>query len=147
MTDDFKNIKQALSKLPAVLQQRVVAGATRAAAKTIAEDAKSRVPVDTGNLKMSIKVRKAKKKERKEGVETYYAVPVTKYFNRSATLRIKMKKERVVHYAQMVEFGTSKMAARPFLRPAYEAGAQKSMDAFKKYALERTDKEIAKLNK
>jgi len=35
-----------------------------------------------------------------------------------------------VYYWRFVEFGTAKMAARPFLRPAFEAQKQNALEVF-----------------
>lgn len=46
-------------------------------------------------------------------------------------------------YARFVEFGTSKMAARPFMRPAFEKSASAAIDAVKaglEKAIERAAK-------
>lgn len=40
--------------------------------------------------------------------------------NQKATYHVSWNKKQA-YYGHFVEFGTSKMAARPFLRPAYEA--------------------------
>ena len=47
-------------------------------------------------------------------------------------------------YAHMVEFGTSKQAPQPFMRPAFEAQGNQSIDAAKDYLAKRIDKEIQK---
>jgi len=149
MTDDFARLKEFLKKLPADIQQQVVKGATRSAANVIAKDARARVPVDTGLLKKSIAVRRAKKNNQKEGHEIYYVVPLTKVkFTAKAKINgqnAKLKATRYNFHAHLVEFGTSKMKAQPFLRPAYEASAESSVEAFKKYANERVEKEAKKL--
>ena len=48
-------------------------------------------------------------------------------------------------YARFVEFGTVKMAARPFLRPAFEAKKGEAVDAIKVYLERRIPAEVAKL--
>lgn len=65
-----------------------------AAAEVIAEKARDLVPVDTGFLKSSIKVRN---------------------FAHSSQVEARAK------YAGYVEFGTWKMKAQPYLRPALRA--------------------------
>ncbi len=151
MTDEFAQVKRALEKLPGVIQQRVVVGATRVAAKVIADEAKQNVPVDTGLLKKSIGVAKAKKADTKEGHIKFYVVPKSKV---SGTAKVsvngvtgKLKYKTNAYYAHMVEFGTSKMAARPFLRPAFDNSADKSVKAFQDYAHKRVEKEVAKLGR
>ena len=48
-------------------------------------------------------------------------------------------------YARFVEFGTVKMAARPFMRPAFEAKKGEAVDAIKAYLERRIPEEVAKL--
>jgi len=149
MTDEFLQVQKALEKLPGVLQQKVVVGATRAAAKVIANEAKENVPVRSGLLKKSIGVAKAKKADTKEGHVLFCVVPKSKIsFSAKVTVNGqsgKLKGKVNAYYAHMVEFGTVNMAAQPFLRPAFENAGNKSVDAFQAYALKRVDKEIAKL--
>jgi len=149
ITDEFKAVQDALKKLPAHLQQKVVVGATRASATVIAKEAKTIVPVRTGLLKKSISVRMVPKRKSKSGHVQFYVVPLTK-MKFTANIKVggqkaKLKGNRTVFYAHMVEFGTEKMSAQPFMRPAYENSADSSVRAFQAYALKRTDKEIAKL--
>ena len=145
MTDEFLQVKKALDKLPGVLQQRVVVGATRAAAKVIADEAKQNVPVRTGLLKKSIGVAKAKKKDTEPGHVKFYVVPKSKIAFTKKVNGGKLKVKTYAWYAHFVEFGTAKMAARPFLRPAFENSAVKSVKAFQEYAVKRVDREVRKL--
>ncbi|MFT7880710.1 MAG: HK97-gp10 family putative phage morphogenesis protein [Sulfurimonas sp.] len=149
MTDEFLQVKKALEKLPGALQEKVVVGATRAAAKAVADEAKERVPVRTGLLKKSIGVAKAKKRDTELGHVKFYVVPKSKIAftakGKVDGMGVKVKTKTHAYYAHMVEFGTKNMAARPFLRPAFEDSADKSVDAFQEYALKRVEKEVRKL--
>ena len=78
--------------------------ALRNAAEPVLEDAKANVPVRTGKLKKGLKITNVKKKE---GVK-YILVGVDRGDNSE------------IFYSKFIEFGTSKMSARPFLQPAYE---------------------------
>jgi HK97 gp10 family phage protein len=83
------------------------------AAEVVADAARQRVPVLTGTLKDTIRVTRLTGDPRRN-IRIY------------AGSRIKggsMKKgaERGAFYAHMVEYGTVKMRARPFLRPALNA--------------------------
>lgn len=71
-------------------------------AKQMEMDAKSNCPTKTGRLKESIKA------------------DITKT-GKKATLRLYS----TVDYAPYVEYGTSKMAARPFLKPAFNQNKNK----------------------
>ncbi|MDD5359489.1 MAG: HK97 gp10 family phage protein [Sulfurovaceae bacterium] len=151
MTDGFAEVKKALSQLPTHLQEKVMVGATRAAAQVIATEAKHNAPEDTGLLKKSIGVARAKRKDTKPGHIKFYVVPKSKVQG-TAKVSVNGQKGKIrykIHswYAHFDEFGTSKMAAKPFLRPAFENSASSSVEAFQKYALKRVDIEIAKLRK
>jgi len=50
-------------------------------------------------------------------------------------------------YAQWVEFGTKRMKARPFFRPAYDAKKDEVQERFEKDAVKTFEKEIARLTK
>lgn len=151
MTESFEKVTKALKALPTAIQEKVVAGATRAGAVVVKKEAKRLAPVDTGTLRMSIDVAKAKKKDTKENHVKFYVVPKSKITKKikamadgkSSVLRINAS----IHYPFMVEYGTSKMKAQPFLRPAVDNTKEEVVKAFQKYALARTDKEIAKLKK
>lgn len=82
-------------ELSAQLQARAEQIVTKAAFDVEAE-AKTVVPVDTGNLKNSIQTAK---------VEPLKAIVHT----------------GTVEYAEYVEYGTSRMAAQPYMTPAAEA--------------------------
>ena len=155
ITDGFKAVQDALEALPAKLQQKVVVGATRAAASVIAKEAKENVPVRTGLLKKSISVRMVPKRKSKAGHVQFYVVPLSK-MKFTANIMVgstkgKLRVSRTAYYAHLVElgtkteFGTVKTPAQPFLRPAFENSAESSVKAFQEYALKRTDKEIAKM--
>ena len=49
ITNEFLQVQKALEKLPTVIAQKVVVGATRAAAKVIADEAKQNVRQVSGN--------------------------------------------------------------------------------------------------
>ncbi len=74
------------------------------AAEVVAADARRRVPVLSGKLKDTIRVTRLKGDPRRN-IRIY------------AGNRIKGG----AFYAHMVEYGTAKMKARPFLRPALNA--------------------------
>jgi HK97 gp10 family phage protein len=76
--------------------------------EVVAEDARRRVPVASGKLKDTIRVRRLKGDPRRN-VRIY------------AGNRIKDG----AFYAHMIEYGTVKMRAKPFLRPALNASKSK----------------------
>jgi HK97 gp10 family phage protein len=51
---------------------------------------------------------------------------------------------RSLWYWKFVEFGTEKMAARPFIRPAFEAMKMDALERMRQYAAARIEKEAGK---
>jgi HK97 gp10 family phage protein len=80
--------------------------AVRAGAKPVLDEARRRVAVDTGALKKSLRIVSAKPRGSTVGAQVRSLAP----------------------HAHLVEFGTVKMAAQPFLRPALDARAQEALD-------------------
>lgn len=74
--------------------------------KDILDTARQLVPVDTGALKQS------------GGVNVQSSTVIEVGFGSPGTFRTGPKREPEV-YAPYVEYGTSKMAAQPFLTPAF----------------------------
>lgn len=148
-TDEFKKVQKVLTKLPAVLQYKVVVGATRAAAVVISKEAKSIVDVDTGLLQKSIGVAKAKKKDQPKDAVRFYILPKTNvrltqtHIVGDKTYKIKAKGKSF--HGHFKEFGTKNMDASPFLYPAAQRSDTKAVKAFQDYAILRTEKEVRKL--
>lgn len=149
---DNKKLLKALEQFPSNVQKNIMVGATRAGANIIKNEAKANVPVDTGNLRKSIKILKRKAKVK---TEVRFSVSPMRESNLnfrglsrgSYSHKIKELKgfrKAGGYYAHMVEFGTSSMAATPFMRPAFESQTDESLTATKKYIMERIPKEVAK---
>lgn len=85
------------------------------AAKVIAEEAKRLAPVRTGNLRDSIQAIQ-------EGFDVYVVAEAT--------------------YAKFVEFGTKRMAARPFIRKALEATGDKALTALGRVLQDALDSKL-----
>jgi len=90
-------LRSRIPSIAAQLQARVD-GALRAGAEAIEQQAKQRVPVASGDLRDAIHVEREAMGE--------YAV---------------VAGDDNVFYGHMVEFGTARVPARPFLVPAAEA--------------------------
>lgn len=127
-----KELLKALEQFPTNVQRNVLTGAIRAGAKPLVASVKANVPKKTGNLKKSIGIIKRKSKDKSK-------------VRFSVTARKGGKNDGF--YAHLLEFGTSKMAAIPMFRPAYESQGRESIEAAKDYLAKRIDKEIAKAKK
>lgn len=95
--------------------ERVLEGAVRQAARVVATEARGRAPVDTGTLRRSITAAKLESLAVAGSMFVDYGVGV----ERNKTFR-----NADGYYARFLEFGTKKMSARPWLRPALDARAQ-----------------------
>lgn len=89
---------------------KVLKKALRAAAKPVKKEAQARVAVDEGELKKAI----------------FTSVTVTNKWG--ATARVGYKKH--AFWGLFIEKGTSKMPARPFLRPALDTKGKEAVDIF-----------------
>ena len=83
--------------------------ALREVARKVVQDAKALCPVDTGSLRRSIR---AEEYPPQVNVYRIHVVAGGKIIN--------PKTRRPVDYAAYPEYGTSRMAPRPYLRPALE---------------------------
>lgn len=112
MSVEIKGLEELIKKLndlPDKLEKKVIRAAVRQGANIIKDKAKRYVPVDKGDLRDSIKVSGARAQK---GVIAFRIRPTK-----------NKQKGKSVFYGYFQEFGTSKMAAHPFMRPAYdEAG-------------------------
>lgn len=100
-------LEKKLMSFEPKLARKVIRKALREAAKPVLAAAKANVPVDEGDLKKSLKVKALKK--RKKGTYTIQVATSDGWFKGDQ------------FYGAFLEFGTSKMAARPFIRPAYDS--------------------------
>lgn len=147
MTDEvriegLKEVVAALKALPAELGSGG-GGPLRAAlfkaAKIIRDDAEARAPVLTGNLRANIYVYRDRNPRASTGAAERYLIGVRTKKRRYADTRLNRRMRRVgknftirgdAFYWWFVEFGTSKIGARPFLRPAFEQNKHKAVAEF-----------------
>jgi len=101
-----KELEKKLLSFEPKLGRKIIRQALRAGAKVIHTAAKANVPVDTGALKQSLKVKAMRKRRHSYGVMV-------------ATSDGWFKGDEF--YGAFLEFGTSKMPAKPFVRPAFDA--------------------------
>jgi HK97 gp10 family phage protein len=136
--EGLEQLKKALNQLPVEIQQRSLRSAVSAGAKVVVDAAIAKAPTDTGSLKKAI-YRYRSRSASGTGRETYY-VGVRKgkkaYADTARNRRLNRvgKKYTVqgeAYYWRFLEFGTAKMQARPFLRPAFEGSRTKILDVMK----------------
>ncbi len=123
-----KELEKKLGGMEKNVARKIVKDVLRKAMKPLLADAKSRVQVKSGFLKKNLKIRTMKKKKHRYGV--FVGVGQKWYVGKA-------------FYGAFLEFGTSKMAARPFLRPAFD-GTKKRVENIVKAGLKRAIESIGR---
>src|SRR5574337_608603 len=150
--DGLRELKRALEELPKAIGRNVLRGAVRAGAQLIRKEAQQRAPVYTGDVSkghpppgtLKRAVYQKQINELSSATRQTFFVGVrkgNKYRNQGKSGKLSQD----AYYASWVEFGTSKMAARPFLRPAFEAQKNAAVEAIRDYLAKHIPEEAAKL--
>jgi HK97 gp10 family phage protein len=144
----LRELEAALKSLPDRVARNVLRGAVAAGAAVVRKEARDLAPKSegpqpeghvSGTLKRAIYQKQIR--ERSSLLQQTFFVGVRR--GRSAKSTVKGVID--AWYAHFVEFGTSKMEARPFMRPAFESRKAGAVEAIKSYLLSRIPKEVEKL--
>lgn len=148
----LKELQAALKELPQRIGKNVLRGAVAAGAAVIRKEAQVHAPVYTGSvtkghpppgtLKRSIVQKQIQEQSSLFRQVFYVSVRQGKKYR---TQGKKGDLSQDAYYAARVEWGTVKMSARPFMRPAWEAKKEAAMQALKDYLAKRIPEEAAKL--
>ena len=120
---DFSKIAAKLDNITAAAE-KATRPAAQAGAQVFYDEVKQRVPV-------SAKPHKSGKKTYNPGTlrkAIYQAFADKESGDGKAMYRVSWNKTHAF-YGRFVEFGTSKMAAKPFIRPAYDAARARALQA------------------
>lgn len=149
--EGLKELDRKLAELTRQLHDRALRQSVGDAARLVRNKARQLVPVDTGLLKKNIIAARSRRNS-KPGREQWNVALKQKTLKYGNT-RANRRKNRVgksykvdgpAFYGAFIERGTSKMAARPFLRPALANNQQAAIEAFKKRMQEFFKKHGAK---
>lgn len=119
--EGLAELAKSLRAMPEDLSKNALRAAVRAGAATIREEAKAKVPVATGKLRSAIYLKQIR--EASSRLSQVFFVGVRsgpKRRRNKKTGAIEKDYSRDAWYWRFVEFGTRFMAARPFMRPAFE---------------------------
>lgn len=122
-----EGLKAAFQQLGPKIERKILGPATRKGMAIIVKEAKSRAPVLTGTMKRAITTR-ASKGAKRRGVTSVNLVFNTKKFPQlisfAKTKTIEKGKNKGnpkrYFYPAFIEYGTDKMVAKPFIRPAFD---------------------------
>lgn len=145
----LSELAQALKDLPERIGRNVLRGATSAGAAVIRKEAKALAPVYTGPMSAghpppgSLKrgIYQSQQRQLSSLVQQTFHVGV----RTGKGMKNKAGQSVDPYYWRFVEFGTSKMSPKPFMRPAFEAKKTAAVEAIRQYMAERIPKEAAKL--
>lgn len=125
-------------------------------AKLVRDEAKQRVVRDSGNLAANI-IAYRDRNPKASGATERYGIGMRRgtkqYANNARNRRMKRAGQKfrtagAAYYGRFLEFGTAKMAAKPFLRPAFEGRKHDAVKVFQAAflkAVERAEKKLARL--
>lgn len=133
---EFKKLINSLHTFTQRVQKNVVTGAIRAGTAVIRDEMKASVPVDSGQLKKAIVVRKG----RTRGTIIRYSAMI-----RKIELSNGRGAKNTRQYAYYIEYGTRKMPARSFIRTALGKAGGRPLEASRRYFIPRLEKEKKKL--
>nr|WP_034438551.1 HK97-gp10 family putative phage morphogenesis protein [Clostridium ihumii] len=114
---ELEGIGDLIEKIEEMGKQGVKAEnrALKKAGQIILEEARINTPKKTGKLKKGLKLSGIREK----GTSKYVLVGIQKGDNSS------------IFYGKFLEFGTSKMPAKPFMSPAYESKKKEAQEVIK----------------
>lgn len=122
---DLSSINARYDKLTAAARASV-RPAAQAGAQVFYDEVRARAPV--GDKPHSTKGKKFTFQPGNLRAAIYQAFVQDESGETQATYRVSWNKSKAF-YGQFLEFGTSKMAAQPFLRPGYDAARQRALSA------------------
>lgn len=127
----FKELERALAELPKATGKNVLRRVARGALEPMANAAAAKAPEDEGKLAFSIDVSEKRTRRAKTSFASRTGVQMAMGpASGLATLQ----------YAAFVEFGTVDTPAQPYMRPAWDAGAERALD----YVKDNLGNEIAR---
>ena len=148
--EGLEALYKQMQELPLKVEKNIMRGALRAGQKTFLERARALVPVKSGALRKSLRI----KTNSKRGLVTadliagnkvaYYAHMVERG---TAKHFIKPKNKKALSFGGVAVEGAESPGAKkqPFMRPAFDAGNREAIDAVAAYVRERLPQELNKV--
>ncbi len=151
--EGLAELGKALRELPGRVARNGLRASVYAGAKVVRDEARAQAPKAAqslganqpppGTLKRSV-IMKHIRELSGGGRQTFYVLVRHGKKYRNQGKRGNLSQD--AWYWRFVEFGTRKMAARPFLRPALESRRREAVDAIKERLTQRIEIEAKALN-
>lgn len=144
-------LRQVMRALPDDLAGKALQGAVASGAAAVRNEVTTRAPIRTGKLQRAVYM--VRDKALTTLTRAVYHVGVRsgkKWRSRTITAGKRAGQttsDRDAFYWRFLEFGTSKMAKRPFLRPAFEAKKEEAVDAIKERLATRIKRYTSRLRR
>lgn len=143
--EGLRELGEAMRELGTEVSEKIAHAMVSKAARMVRDEAKKAAPVRTGFMKQNIIVKKMRKSE--TDLTSEYRMGVRKYKVKYADTRFNVRKGRAgtyygvddAYYWRYLEFGTVKMAPRPFIRPAFENNRMRAVDEMKRVGQRRIE--------
>lgn len=138
--DGFRELRTALRRLPAEIEDKVLTDAVEAGGKIVHREARANVVQETGALANALRL--VVTKSRRGRKEAKARVGIDKKY--------RLRGRRPVRYAHLVEFGHKSpkglVPAKPFLRPAVakKSRIKAAMVAVLKQGIARATRKVTK---
>jgi HK97 gp10 family phage protein len=123
--EGLKELDEALGEFPKATARNVLKRVAVKSLQPLITMARQLVPVRTGELRNSLKIT-TKLSKRQASIARREAAREGKSFYQTYA------GPSALPYAHMVEFGTSKMKAQPYMRPAWDATKHQALDIISK---------------
>jgi HK97 gp10 family phage protein len=136
----FKEFAAALKEMPKRVARKHLRGSVAKGATLIRTEARNLAPVDTGEMRKDIQV---KRERSPDNVASYSVFVRSGKKSRLAGRARNVDKDSF--YWRFLEFGTVKVAAQPFMRPAFEGKKEQAVDAIGEELDKRIQNEAADL--
>lgn len=138
--EGFRELERALNELPKSTGKNVLRRVAKGALQPMAEKARGLAPKDKGDLAASIQVSERRTKR----------VARINRFDKNTGIQMAMgpvSGKGVLNYATFAEFGTNDTRAVPFMRPAWDGGANDALEYIKANLGREIDKAATRLAK
>jgi HK97 gp10 family phage protein len=125
-----KALQEALNALPEKTQMKFVKHAIKESSSILLSEAQSRVSTHSGALKVTLKRGNVRVKRGK--ISVWVETPKRDELAKQQPTEAKARNVYYGkgYYPMALEYGTSRMAARPYLRPALAAKSDKIISVF-----------------